>query len=255
MGKTRFSLLDGVKSMMSGNYVQNSWNTDDDAGSLRNDVIDVQTSLALIGSLVLTFAFPMFTAISDANDTYMFMYAFFVAMTIVMESVCVLLSVRNIIVVSLVRSENMSDYVQLAAPTMLFPTRMNFFAVMSMLGALIFYGLSILSPFAVIGFCIVIIIPSVCYLLFHISSGIQALWVVQAWPDNKGKKAKQWCTKQITDAIIRCNCRNHLSSQHVENGLKGVGVGFLHGVVLERTMTMKNVTSSGRVTVTVGAGN
>ncbi len=207
--------------MMSGNYVKGSWTTDEDAGSLRDDVIDVQTSLALIGSLVLTFAFPMFTTIPDTDNVFMFIYAFCVAVTIVMESVCVLLAVRNIIVVSLVRPENMQYYVKLAAATLLFPTRMNFYAVMSMLGALIFFGLYIIGAYAVIAFCILVILPSVGYLLYHISKGIQALWVVQPWPDEDEALSQDDEDEGVADLrrkTIEKTGKKLLSSNRVSSG-------------------------------------
>ena len=183
-----FTIMAGIKTMFTGEYVRGSWDRSGDPSDLRDDVIGVQTSLALIGSLVLTFAFPMFTTVASVSNAYLYIYAFCVALSAVLEAVCVLLAVRNIMVVSLVLPENMNVFVQLAANTLLYPTRMNFFAVLAMMGALVFFGLDLFGFVPVLIFIGVVILPMITLLLYHIADGIRALWIVQPWYDSDAEE-------------------------------------------------------------------
>jgi hypothetical protein len=180
---TKFSVLDGIKSMLSGDYVANSWQKNTNATDLQSDIVNTNTNLALVGALVLTFAFPMFTSVSsdEVMTPLAALFAFFTATCGVLESVVVLLCIRNILVINLVEESNMDEYTKLAGDVMLLPTKLNFVAVLTMFLALVCFAFWQFYFLAVIVFAAFVLIPAVVVLVTSIGKGIRYFDAIQPW--------------------------------------------------------------------------
>ena len=57
-----FTLRDALKSVLSSEYIKYAWLNSEDYGDLANDIVTVNSNLALLGALVITLAFPLYAA-------------------------------------------------------------------------------------------------------------------------------------------------------------------------------------------------
>jgi len=108
-------------------------------------------------------------------------WLFFIALATITESVCLLVAIRNLIVLNLVESHNASEFMLKGAGVMLMPVRLNFVAVLATFLALNFFSIYSYGETNWLGFLIIIIIPCVLVMLHSIGAGIAAFHSTQPW--------------------------------------------------------------------------
>jgi hypothetical protein len=112
-------------------------------------------------------------------------WLFFIALATITESVCLLVAIRNLIVLNLVESHNASEFMGKGSDVMLMPVRLNFVAVLATFLALNFFSIYSYGQLNWLGFLIIIIIPCVVIMLHSIGAGIAVLHSTQPWHREK----------------------------------------------------------------------
>eukprot|EP00596_Hydrurales_sp_CCMP1899_P001043 CAMPEP_0119039214 /NCGR_PEP_ID=MMETSP1177-20130426/8609_1 /TAXON_ID=2985 /ORGANISM="Ochromonas sp, Strain CCMP1899" /LENGTH=289 /DNA_ID=CAMNT_0007002849 /DNA_START=315 /DNA_END=1184 /DNA_ORIENTATION=- len=182
--RKKYSPMKGIIDMFRGTYVVESWKQNSDPVDLQEDIVLMTSNLALVGALVLTMAIPMFVAVDDVafnSSTIAYAYVFLLAVCGVLEGISVLLCIRNLLVINLVDSENLTEFITFSADVLMMPIRLNFIAILAMVGSLICYSLWQFGEEVTIFFSIVVILPSLILLLFYIGKGISDFNAVQGW--------------------------------------------------------------------------
>jgi len=209
-----FGWIKGVVSMLIGDYIVESWLANEDDGDLISDVANLNTQVGLISALILTVVIPLYTAQAPINGTpedekyptepIAQCWLFFIALATLAESVCLLVAIRNLIVLNLVENHNASEFMRKGADVMLMPVRLNFVAVLATFLALNFFSIYSYGQLNWLGFLIIIIIPCVIIMLHSIGAGIAALHSTQPW-----HREKFWLQlhKNYVDSRAESKCR------------------------------------------------
>jgi len=186
-----FGWIKGVVSMLIGDYIVESWLANEDDGDLISDVANLNTQVGLISALILTVVIPLYTGQAPINgspvdgeypsDPIAQCWLFFIALATITESVCLLVAIRNLIVLNLVECHNASEFMLKGAGVMLMPVRLNFVAVLATFLALNFFSIYSYGNTNWLGFLIIIIIPCVLVMLHSIGAGIAAFHSTQPW--------------------------------------------------------------------------
>ena len=190
-----YGWIKGVLSMLTGDYIVESWHANEDDGDLISDVANLNTQVGLISALILTVVIPLYTAQAPINGTpedekyptepIAQCWLFFIALATLAESVCLLVAIRNLIVLNLVENHNASEFMRKGSDVMLMPVRLNFVAVLATFLALNFFSIYSYGQLNWLGFLIIIIIPCVIIMLHSIGAGIAALHSTQPWHREK----------------------------------------------------------------------
>lgn len=142
----------------------------------------------LVGALILTMVIPMFTAVTGQEyrkSSRAFIYVLLLAICGVLEAISVLLCIRNLLVISLIDAENMTEFITISADILMMPMRINFVAVLSMVVSLLFYSLWQYGFNTTMVFFFAVILPCLLHLLHYIGKGIANFNAVQGWTTRK----------------------------------------------------------------------
>ena len=101
------------------------------------------------------------------------------AISCALEATAVLLAVRNILVVQLVKVENIRKFILLVEKELVLPIKLNTYAVMSLVAGFVVYVVDIIGSKLSVILIMVFITPVVMLLFVSISKGIQSLQEVQ----------------------------------------------------------------------------
>lgn len=209
-----YGWIKGVLSMLTADYIVESWRANEDDGDLISDVANLNTQVGLISALILTVVIPLYTAQAPINGTpedekyptepIAQCWLFFIALATLAESVCLLVAIRNLIVLNLVENHNASEFMGKGSDVMLMPVRLNFVAVLATFLALNFFSIYSYGQLNWLGFLIIIIIPCVIIMLHSIGAGIAALHSTQPW-----HREKFWLQlhKNYEDSRAESKCR------------------------------------------------
>jgi len=155
--------------------------------------------LALLGALLVTLAFPLYTA-GDQTDAWfdgdmgICIYLYGVVACGVFESTCLLIAIRNIVAINLIQVQNLKAFVKSSTKLMLLPISLNMLGVVSLLIALLSYGYSVLGRNFFTFFLAILAIPAVFLLFYASSSVVKIIYNTQPW---YRKGIKKW--SQLTD--------------------------------------------------------
>lgn len=120
---------------------------------------------------------PMFLDAAQSTDNDLeIAYCFFCAMATMLESISVLLTVRNLIAMSLLNVDDIKIYVTKATWVMMAPLKLHIYAVMILLAALVVFAFNVIDMNLVIGFLCIFLIPALTYYL--VSSSYSAKYVL-----------------------------------------------------------------------------
>lgn len=137
--KSSFNVLDGVREMIQGNYILESWRSSTDSTDAYNDVVSMNQNLGLIAALILTIAIPPGLAANGITDKSTFAeiaYLFCISVVSLTEGLAVLITTRNLIALNALEPENIKAYLSVAQSVLMIPIRLNFVAVLALFGAL-----------------------------------------------------------------------------------------------------------------------
>ena len=183
---TKFAIVDGLKSLLTNKYISHSWDSNPDISDLANDIVTVNANLALLGALLVTLAFPLYTAgsVTDAwydSDYGIIIYLYGVIGCGVFESTCLLIAIRNIVAINLIQTKNMKSFVKSSTKSLLLPISLNMLGVLSLLIALLAYGYSVLGQNFFTFFLIILVIPAVVLLFYVNSAVVKDIYRTQPW--------------------------------------------------------------------------
>ena len=108
-------------------------------------------------------------------------YLLGVALCGCLESVSVLMAVRNIIAVNLVKPENIRRYAVMNEKGLTLPVKLNMLAIVAFLGGLISFAFYHYGMFISLPFVVVVVMPCIFGLIYIIAKSIQNLYIVQPW--------------------------------------------------------------------------
>ena len=157
---------------------------------MANDIVTVNANLALLGALLVTLAFPLYTAgsVTDAwfeSDYGIIIYLYGVIGCGVFESTCLLIAIRNIVAINLIQTKNMKSFVKSSTKSLLLPISLNMLGVLSLLIALLAYGYSVLGQNFFTFFLLILVIPSVVLLFYVNSTVVKDIYRTQPWYHGK----------------------------------------------------------------------
>jgi len=106
----KYTVIDGIKSMLSGDYIKRSWEENPDPTSLADEVSSLNGSIGLIGALILTITVALVMTAAPINldlvSPLAMTYVFFMSLATYAEAVTILITIRNLIVLNLVETAN-----------------------------------------------------------------------------------------------------------------------------------------------------
>ena len=233
-----YGWVSGVWSMLSGDYILESWMANEDDSDLISDAANLNTQVGLISALILTVVIPLYTGQSPINgtpeeppsDPYAECWLFFMALATITEAVCLLVAIRNLIVLNLVEQNNASEFMQESSGVMLAPVRLNFIAVLSTFLALNFFSVYSYGLDNWFAFFFIIIVPCLFVMLKSIGSGIQGFHKVQPWhrekfwqninPDQNYWRTdeKSWMTCLLHPFISNNETKTSVHPSHEQGG-------------------------------------
>ena len=187
--KMKYSSVQAFKSIFTCDYIKSAWKYNADPFDLQSDVISAQANLALVGSLVLSFAFPILITFSnyDQSDYRPLVFTYLMSVSALTESASVLICIRNIVVMNLLMTENVIEFVYLSSYILLIPVTLNFIAIVSVSTAIVFWGLWNFHIYYVIFYMVAAYIPAACIIIYCITKGIQNFHLVQGWCEKDEK--------------------------------------------------------------------
>lgn len=127
---------------------------------------------------------------TDAQLRIWYAYLGMIALSGCMESTCVLISIRNMIVINLVPKSRLKAFVNEVSGTLMFPVKINMFAILCFLLALILFGFFEYGVDVTMPFILAIVLPCVLTLAITSARGVEALYHVKPWfePHRAGEK-------------------------------------------------------------------
>jgi hypothetical protein len=183
--------LDGIREMLQGNYILESWRTSADASDAYNDVVSMNQNLGLIAALILTIAIPQglnANGITDKSSGAEIAYLFCISVVSLTEGLAVLITTRNLIALNALDPENIKPYLSVAQSVLLMPIRLNFVAVLALFAALNLWAVAQNGIWLWLGFFLLIVCPTLFVFLRTTGAGIMHLYTVQPWRSRKKKK-------------------------------------------------------------------
>jgi hypothetical protein len=192
-----FTVLDGILALLSNEYIREAWAANDDDSDLANDIVTVNANLALLGALIVTLAFPLYTGSTLTEQWYegdinVSIYLYGVIACGVFESTSLLIAIRNIIGVNLIETHNLKAFVKSSTKLLLLPITLNMLGVVSLLIALLCFGYSVLGFNFFIFFLVLLAIPALLLILYVSGAVIKNIFQNQPWYHKNEKKFKHW---------------------------------------------------------------
>jgi hypothetical protein len=185
---------DGVRELLQGNYILESWRTAPDSADAYNDVVSMNQNLGLIAALILTIAIPQglnTNGINEKSSGFEIAYLFFISVVSLTEGLAVLITTRNLIALNALEPENIKPYLSVAQSVLLLPIRLNFVAVLALFAALNLWAAAQNGFWLWFGFFFLIVCPTVFVFLKYTGAGIIHLYSVQPWRSHKEKIDKK----------------------------------------------------------------
>ena len=189
--KEQFGIYQGIKNMITNEYITSTWLNmakQADPADVAQDIIAFNGNLALTGALIVTLAFPMFLGISSdqyEEDWAFVVYTFAIVACGVLEAIVLLISIRNIIAVTLVDTSNMFSYIAEAQAELVWPIKFNIGGVVALIISLLCYGYSTFGVKFFLYFLCVLTIPGFLIIFGLSARGIRAIHRVQPWKKKK----------------------------------------------------------------------
>lgn len=217
-----FTVFDGVLALLSNEYIREAWAANEDDGDLANDIVTVNANLALLGALIVTLAFPLYTSSTLTEQWYdgdinVIIYLYGVIACGTFESTSLLIAIRNIIGVNLIETHNLKAFVKSSTKLLLLPITLNMLGVLSLLIALLCFGFSVLGSNFFLFFIVLLALPAL-FLIFYASGAIiKNIFKNQPWYHKKNltkwSKLKEEERKKEIEKINNIKLEKSLSKQ------------------------------------------
>lgn len=221
----RFTVFDGVLALLSNEYIKEAWAANEDDGDLANDIVTVNANLALLGALIVTLAFPLYTSSTLTEQWYdgdinVIIYLYGVIACGTFESTSLLIAIRNIIGVNLIETHNLKAFVKSSTKLLLLPITLNMLGVLSLLIALLCFGFSVLGSNFFLFFIVLLALPAL-FLIFYASGAIiKNIFKNQPWYHKKNLKIWSDLNEEEREGEInKINLTKSLSKQTIAVGV------------------------------------
>lgn len=184
----KFTLWNGFLSLMSNEYIAESWKHNLDVTDLTEDIVTVNSNLALLSALIVTLAVPLYGQSNDTitmgwydKDYGICLYLYGIVSCAIFELACLLIATTNIVTVNLIEKKNLKEFVNASIVILLLPMRLNIFGCAALFIALLSYGYSIFGRDFLFYFLFILAAPSVFLMFYAMSYGIKILYINQPW--------------------------------------------------------------------------
>ena len=115
----KFTLWNGFLSVMSNEYIEESWKHNHDVTDLTDDIVTVNSNLALLSALIVTLSVPLYGQSNDTittgwydNDYGICLYLYGIVSCSIFEIACLLTLLRKRILRNLLTNQQLYYYYQ-----------------------------------------------------------------------------------------------------------------------------------------------